>query len=481
MNNLFILFGANGDLAQRKLLPAFYHLAYEKKLSPNFAIVAIGRRNDSSEDYHSIIYNAIINYAHYPLKEDVWQFLKARIYYKMMDFTDALQYCGLNDDLIKLEMQYQTNHKRIYYLAVSPDFFGIIGKNLQAACIQPYKTILPRVVIEKPFGNDLSSAIALNKEVTSCFNEDNTYRIDHYLGKEMLQNIMVIRFANAFFEPIWNNEHIAQIQISALETLGVESRGTYYEKSGAIRDMVQSHLLQLISLIAMEQPKSLSPSDVRDAKVKVLQSLRLADDNHALIRGQYDQYRQEKNVASNSNVETYVALKLFIDDPRWTGVPIYVRTGKRLAEKKIEIIIEFKNKPNNLYQNNTTYPNYLVIKIQPEEGIFLQFNAKNPRSTQEIVPVKMDFCQNCQLGINSPEAYERLLQDVMRGDQTLFARWDEIESSWIFIDQILKRWDHTVPAFPNYKSGSYGPDEANLILANPNQKWIVLGGSHENN
>jgi glucose-6-phosphate 1-dehydrogenase len=294
----------------------------------------------------------------------------------------------------------------------------------------------------------------------------------------MLLNIMVIRFANILFEPLWNNQYIEQVQISSNETLGVETRGGYYEKSGAIRDMVQSHLLQLLSLITMEKPKDLDSTSIRDEKVKILKQLSKYNKNEIkenVIRGQYDTYREEDRVLNTSDTETFVALKLHVNNNRWKGVPFYIRTGKKMPKKSTEIVIQFKQTENPLYdKEEAKTPNILVIHVQPVEGVYLQFNAKEPGTRHKIIPVQMAFCQNCQVGINSPEAYERLLFDVMRGDATLFARWDEVLYSWEFIDSIIDVWNKAEPNFPNYKSGSYGPETADQLLEKDGKEWINI-------
>lgn len=474
----FIIFGGTGDLANRKLIPAIYHL-FEKDLLPkNFSLISIGRRDYSLNDYHQYILEALKSLANIQINEDVFNRLKKHIIYKKMNFLDINEYQVLNKYLEDIDENYQTGGNRLYYLAVSPDYFENIINGLQRYCMNN-KDSFHRLMIEKPFGNDLASAIKLNKILVKAFQEENIYRVDHYLGKEMLQNIMVIRFSNIIFESLWNQKYIKQIQISSNETLGVETRGNYYEKTGAIMDMVQSHMLQLLSLVAMEKPQDLSPKSIHDAKVKVLKSIKNYTPeqlNQNIVRGQYDSgngykaYREEDNVSLDSNTETFVALKLEIDNSRWKGVPFYIRTGKRMAKKNTEIIIEFKQTESLLYNN--VQPNTLIIKVQPTEGVFMQFNAKTPGSLKSIVPVQMDFCQNCEAGINSPEAYERLLYDAMRGDSTLFARWDEVEVAWKFIDKILKSWQNTNPNFPNYKPGENGPLEAYTLLGNDGHKWL---------
>lgn len=474
MQYTLVIFGGNGDLTYRKLLPAIYNLSHDQVLTNNVNIISIGRRDYTDEMYHEEIYKALKQYSRFKVNNDIWNLLKKKIHYYQMNFLDNEEYSALNQYLKDLDQKEKTEGKRIYYLAVAPEYFEKIVTNLHQQKMHKITDTWPRVVIEKPFGRNLTSAKYLNEKIVSAFSEENVYRIDHYLGKEMLQNIMVIRFANALFEPLWGNKYIEQVQITASETIGVESRGEYYDHSGAMRDMAQSHLLQLLCLIAMEQPESLEPNAIKNEKIKVMNALQVYKENEidqAVIRGQYQGYRQEPKVKPDSFTETYVAFKTYVNNPRWEGVPFYIRTGKKLATKATEIIIEFKKQAKPLYQDKLT-PNYLVIKIQPEEGIFFQFNAKEPGAIQKIIPVQMDFCQNCQVGINSPEAYERLLYDIMRGDSTLFARWDEVELSWKFIDSIRNHWKKSVPAFPNYQVGSWGPEEANTLLEKDNHHWI---------
>lgn len=477
MKATLVIFGGTGDLTHRKILPALYNLAYDGLLPSTFAIIAVGRRPYNHESYREAVLNSVKKYSRFAIRDQYWEMIAARLYYYHMDFTKPEGYPDLEAYLQTIAAKHNTDDKRIYYLAVAPEFFGIISNNLSKKHMQPINSTWPRIVIEKPFGRDLHSAIELNEKIVNTFGETNVYRIDHYLGKEMLQNIMVIRFANSMFEPLWNKDHIKQVQITAFETEGIGSRGNYYESSGAIRDMAQSHLLQLLSLIAMERPKDLNPESIRDEKVKILKSLRQYDNEDVdkmVIRGQYESYRQEQNVAPNSTTETYVAFKALIDSPRWKGVPFYIRTGKKMAKKATEIIIEFNEPDNSLYGITHMSANYLVIKVQPQEGIYIQFNAKRPGTHQEIIPVKMDFCQNCQIGINSPEAYERLLYDVIRGDATLFARWDEVYYSWEFIDKIIQRWKTQSPIFPNYQDGKWGPKSAQLLLQKDNLGWIFI-------
>jgi len=481
--NTFVIFGGTGDLSHRKLLPALYNLSKEMLLPNDFALVTVGRRDYTDSEYRKEVYESIHQFSRYQLEEDIWNQLKNKIYYKQMDFTNQDDYQDLKIYLTNIDLLHNTLGNRIFYLAVSPEYFDIIVANLKRNEMNISKDSFNRVVIEKPFGKDLKSAQYLNQKIVDTFGEESTYRIDHYLGKEMLQNMMVIRFANRLFEPVWNRDYIEQIQISSSETLGVETRGNYYDSSGAIRDMVQSHMLQLLSLVTMEKPKNLNAESIRDEKVKVLRSLKQyteAEINQYVIRGQYGSgmdsigYRDEEKVAKNSNTETFVALKLEVDNKRWKDVPIYIRTGKKMDHKSTEIVIQFKMPDDTLYDASDLTPNTLVIKVQPTEGVYLQFNAKLPGTRKKIIPVQMDFCQNCQIGLNSPEAYEILLHDVMRGDATLFARWDEVFNSWTYIDAIRNVWEKAEPNFPNYESGTNGPKEATELLEVDGREWIKL-------
>ncbi|WP_432665609.1 glucose-6-phosphate dehydrogenase [Wukongibacter baidiensis] len=483
---IMVIFGGTGDLAHRKLLPAIYNLKHEKMLPEDSAIVAIGRQSKTNDGYREEIYNSIKQFSRFDIDIEVWNSLKDRIYYRKMDFLKAETYQELNEYLNEIDEKHKAKGKRMYYMAVAPEYFEPIAENISSFCMIEETDSWSRVVIEKPFGRDLTSAKYLNDKIVSVFKEENVYRIDHYLGKEMLQNIMVIRFANMLFEPLWNNKYIDHIQMSSSETVGVENRGGYYEKAGAMRDMVQSHMLQLLSLIAMEPPNDLEAKSIRDEKVKVLRALRKIEPEAIkgnVIRGQYGpkgsgderilSYREEKKVSPDSNTETFVALKVDVENLRWSGVPFYIRTGKRMKKKSTEIIVQFKPMHNILYfEEKEVLPNMLVIKIQPTEGIFLQFNAKEPGSHRNIIPVQMDFCQNCQVGINSPEAYERLLFDVLRGDATLFTRWDEVEYAWKFVDQTLGLWDDTDTVLSNYEPGSWGPKESDMLLEKDNRNWI---------
>lgn len=487
---ILVLFGGTGDLTHRKLLPAVYNLKYSGKLPENFAVVSIGRRDITTEEYRNQAYNSIRSYSRFKFIDDaIWQDIADRIYYKQFDFHDSQGYRELNTFLTSLDKKYNTEGNRIFYLAVAPEYFALITDELSKENMVTNETSWQRLIIEKPFGKDLLSARKLNAKITEVFGENNTYRIDHYLGKEMIQNLMVLRFANSIFEPLWNNKYIDNIQISSSEIVGVENRGGYYEHAGALKDMVQNHMLQLLTLTAMEPPVNLNSISIKEEKVKILRSLEEITPEKIkkdIIRGQYSEgkvknevlpaYRQEPRVSPDSDTETFVALKLHVDNFRWAGVPFYIRTGKRMKTKSTEIIIQFKSIPRILYSKeyDNVSPDLLVITVQPRESIFFRFNTKMPGTENKIIPVQMDFCQSCQFEINTPEAYERLINDVMYGDSTLFTSWDEVEYSWKFVDTISSYWESEKLPLYAYKSGSYGPDQSDALLKKDNKVWWNL-------
>ncbi|GEA14206.1 MAG: glucose-6-phosphate 1-dehydrogenase [Moorella sp. (in: firmicutes)] len=486
-NSLLVIFGGTGDLARRKLYPALYNLFVDGFLPAALQIVAVGRRLFTPESFRNgILLPSLQAFSRRASNLDAYfEPFASRLHYFPTDIYDPEGYKRLRQFLAELEEAAGCRGNRIFYLAVAPEHFGPVVRSLKEAGLAPARG-WQRVVIEKPFGHDLPSAAELNRQLRAAFSEEEIYRIDHYLGKEMIQNIMVIRFANTFFEPVWNNKYIDHVQITSAETVGVEDRGGYYDKAGALRDMVQNHLLQLVTLVAMEPPASLATEAIRDEKVKVLRSLRPLDAaavSRNVIRGQYGAgeidgqtvppYRREKEVAPDSTTETFVALKLFIENFRWAGVPFYLRTGKRLPVKVTEIILQFKSLPDILYfkEYGELRPNLLVIRVQPLEGVYVQLNAKRPGNNNYIVPIRLDFCQNCEVGVNSPEAYERLLYDVMRGDPTLFTRWDEVEAAWRFVDPIAATWTARPPLFPNYAAGQWGPPAAQELLIRDGRHW----------
>ena len=484
-NASIVIFGATGDLAHRKLFPALYQLYQKGHMKENFSVVGVSRKEYSHEDFQAEVASAINEHAP-GAKSEIVQKFASHFYYLKMDVTSEPSYHELEELLNVLDRDYQTNGNRLYYLAMAPKFFGTIPTFLKSEGITRTEG-WQRIVIEKPFGHDLPSATKLNEEIQQCFNEDDIYRIDHYLGKEMVQNIQVIRFGNAIFESIWNNKYIDSVQITSSETLGVEDRAAYYEKSGALLDMVQNHMLQMVMMVAMEPPGELKPEHIRDEKVKVLRSLRFFNEEEVkqnVVRAQYSSgemkgekvpgYLQEENVAPESKTETFVAAKLFIDNFRWTGVPFYIRTGKRMAVKSTEIVIQFKQGPMALYHAKTEkyQPNLLRIHIQPDEGVSLTLNAKPKGDTSDLLPIDMTYNNKSTAEMNSPEAYEKLLHDCLLGNSTYFTRWDEVALSWEFIDRITKAWQSgTGSLLTEYTSGSMGPVEADQLLTADGHSW----------
>ncbi len=487
-----VIFGASGDLTYRKLIPALYNIAADGDLPAALSIVGFARREKTDEQFRDELEDALKKFSRQGLNEQVWADFGPRIFYHRGEFGEDEGYRSLAERLQKLDAERGTKGNRLYYLSVAPkEFEGILEKLAKFELNHAPEGSWARVIVEKPFGSDLASARELNQVVNNVFHEEQTYRIDHYLGKETAQNIMVLRFANGIFEPLWNHRYIDHVQITASEPLGVEGRGPYYESAGALRDMVQNHLLQLLCLVAMEPPTDLTADSVRDEKVKVLRSLRqMTFENVArdVVRGQYGAgaiegkdvraYREEDRVSPTSQTETYAAVKVNVDNWRWADVPFYVRVGKRLPKSGAEISIQFKNAPGVLFNRDETAvgPNVLVIRIQPDEGISLRIQAKRPGAQLRIEPVKMDFHYGTSFGKASPEAYERLLLDAMSGDATLFARRDEVEHAWAFIDSIEQAW-HENPAPPplcNYASGTWGPAEADALLERDGRAWRRL-------
>ena len=479
---LIMIFGATGDLAKRKLFPSLYRL-YEKGNLGDFAVIGVARRSLTNEEFKASVSQSINSEAETNGKKE--DFI-SKFYYHSHDVTDSDSYSSLNTLAKELDGRFHLNGNRIFYLAMAPEFFGTIAEHLKTDGLTDTNGF-KRLVIEKPFGHDLESAKKLNSQIRTAFSEDEIYRIDHYLGKEMVQNIEVIRFANAIFEPLWNNRFISNIQITSSETLGVEERGRYYETSGALRDMVQNHMLQMVSLLAMEPPISLTTDEIRSEKVRVFRALRPIKGSKVgeyFIRGQYGKgimneqevpgYREEDMVDPLSNTETFVAGKLMIDNFRWAGVPFYIRTGKRMEVKTTKIVVEFKDIPMDLYnrQEGSVRPNLLVIHIQPEEGITLYLNAKRSGQYMNSTPVKLSYANKGIDGLNTPEAYEKLIYDCLRGDATNFTHWDEVALSWSFVDNISEVWENEKEqGFPNYESGSMGPKAADALLEQDGFFW----------
>jgi glucose-6-phosphate 1-dehydrogenase len=490
---ILVIFGGTGDLTHRKLIPALYNLKYQNLLPANFVVVSVGRRDKTDDEYRNEAYNSVKKYSRFEINENLWNEMSTKLFYKKVDFVKEDSYKELDTYLSEVDNVFYTSGNRIYYLAVAPDFFETIIHSLHVnGMAQNAGPFWQRIVIEKPFGNNLESARKLNRKIAEVFDEKNTYRIDHYLGKEMVQSIMSVRFFNKIFEPLWNNKYIDNIQISSCETIGIENRGEYYEKAGALGDMIQNHMLQILALIAMEPPLDFNTESIRDEKVKALCSIRNFTPQIIIrdtVLGQYSEgkskdkriagYRQENKISPTSETETFAALKIQLDNPRWQDVPFYLRTGKRLAAKTTDIFVQFKPVVNffKAGENFPKEPNLLVIKIHPKEELFIMFNTKKPGIQGKICPVKMNYCQNCEIcevETNSPEAYEKLIFDVINGDSTLFTRWDEVEKSWETIEMINAYKSGKVNCFPNYEPATWGPEEADLLLQRDGRKWWNL-------
>lgn len=492
---ILVIFGATGDLTARKLFPALYNLAREGQLPGHFACVAFARRDKTNEQFRNEMKEAVSKYSRVkPIDEDVWNTFSEQIFYHKSEFHEDEGYDSLKAQLHQLDTRFGTNGNRVFYLSTQPSFFPIIVEKLSAHGLITKSEFeinnWSRVIIEKPFGHDYSSAMQLQTEITQHLTEEQIFRIDHYLGKETVQNLLVFRFGNPIFESLWNNNHIDHVQITVSEEIGIGTRGKFWEEAGMLRDIVQNHMMQLTSLVAMEPPTNLKAKAIRDEKVKVVESIRHFDNEaltRSIVRGQYGPgfingeevkgYRQEDNVDPHSNIETFVALELYIDNWRWAGVPFYLRAGKRLPKRVTEIAITFKSAPGYLFQNHGKKidSNILVIRIQPDEGISLKMNCKVPGLSTSIQPVNMDFRYGSYFGATPPEAYERLICDCMAGDNTLFARADELLASWRLFDPVLKQWQNTKPKdFPNYNSGSWGPEEADRLLEREGRKWRLI-------
>lgn len=491
---ILVIFGATGDLTSRKLVPALYNLVREGELPGHFACVGFARRPNTHEQFRDEMLDAINQFSRTkPVDPLLWKTFREQFFYVQSSFDDDKGYEELNNFLQKLDSQLGTKGNRVYYLSVQPSFFTpIVEKLSQHRLIYPTTTQnkWSRIIIEKPFGEDTESAKHLQQELIQYLNENQIYRIDHYLGKETVQNLLVFRFGNSIFESVWNHHYIDHVQITVAEEIGIGTRGKFWEEAGMLRDIVQNHMMQLLSLVAMEPPKNCSASSIHDEKVKVLESIRPFPKNQLdryAIRGQYGPgyvngeavkgYREEANVDPGSIVETYVALKLYIDNWRWAEVPFYLRAGKRLPKRATEIAVTFKRSPGYLFQGATSLieANTLVIRIQPDEGISFKINCKVPALNNVIQPVKMDFRYGSYFGSTPPEAYERLICDCMAGDNTLFARDDEVLMSWKLLTPLVHHWKkQPINTFPNYSSGTWGPKEADIILREQNKKWRLI-------
>lgn len=453
-NNAITLFGGTGDLTYRKLLPALYNLDVLGKLDDNFKIIVIGRRAYAPADYIKIAREWIKEHARTKFDEEQFSSYARRIIYFKMDMTNEEEYRILQTFYTLMGID-----QHIYYYAVAPSFFITITNGLKKYCANNNA----KVIIEKPFGEDLEKASILNDSLADFFGQHEIYHIDHYLGKEMIQNILSLRFKNVIFKGIWNKDFIENIQITAAETVGVGTRAGYYDKNGALKDMVQNHLLQVLSIVAMEEPIEDNSTEIHNSQYNLLSAIKPVEDTNAnLVMAQYNGYLNEKNIQPNSKTETYAALKLFIDNERWENVPFFIRTGKKMGDRETQVVVQFK-------AVGDTPGNVLIIKIQPDEGVYFQFNAKKPGTEQELQQISLDFCQSCILEnrINTPEAYERLLDACLKGDRALFSQWDQIVVSWQFVNNLLDKYHKQGSPLYRYEQGSMGPEEANKLV-----EWI---------
>src|SRR3954469_6017243 len=485
-----VLFGATGDLAHRKVVPALYQLWRTNLLPHEFSVVAIGRRPYDDETLRKDLRESLETYSRVlPLDEAAWRSFSSRIRYQRCDFDNPAAYDDLVTTLGELDKDRAARGNHLYYLATQPSAFAEIVSQLGRVGLdhERHEGGWRRIVIEKPFGHDLQSAIRLNREVGKVFRESQVYRIDHYLGKETVRNLLVFRFGNGIFEPIWNRRHIDHIQITVAESIGVENRGAFYEETGAVRDFLQNHLLQLMSLVAMEPPATFDADALRDEKVKVIRAIGELTSSQIrtdVVRGQYGPgwvaakpvqgYRSEPEVDPASETETFIAARFEVDDWRWSGVPFYLRTGKRLPKRASEIAIQFKEVPHRLFRDSSTEPdpNLLAIRIQPDEGIMLRFGAKVPGLGIDVRSVTMDFTYGSAFTVDSPDAYETLILDALLGDASLFTRADEVEGAWARVTPIIDTWsEEPAPDFPNYEAGTWGPAAADELLAREGRKW----------
>ena len=487
---VFVLFGATGDLAHRKVIPALFQLWRTHLLPHEFTLVAVGRRPYTDDEFRAELKQALDVFSRVqPVDRETWDELAERIFYHRGDFADPAAYQALAERLDRMDEERGTRGNRIFYLATQPSQFAEVVAQIGRVGLdhERHEGGWRRVVIEKPFGRDLDSAIRLNREVGKVFREQQVYRIDHYLGKETVRNLLVFRFGNGIFEPIWNRRHIDHVQITVAESIGIENRGAFYEETGASRDFLQNHLLQLLSLVAMEPPATFEADALRDEKVKVIRAIGRLNPEQArrdVVRGQYGPgwvsakavsgYRAEPAVDPASETETLIAARLTIDDWRWSGVPFYLRMGKRLPKRATEIAIQFKEVPHRLFRDSATdpEPNLLAMRIQPDEGIMLRFGAKVPGLGIDVRNVTMDFTYGSAFQTDSPDAYETLILDALLGDASLFTRADEAEEAWSIVDPVIAAWaEMPPPDFPNYEAGTWGPEAADDLLAREGRRW----------
>ena len=485
---VMVIFGASGDLTSRKLVPALYDLAAQRRLPLEFAVVGVSRTEMSHEDFRARLRKALEEQRAGEVSDDVWGSFSNGIFYMSGDSKEAGTYDELKEFLKKLDSERGTQGNRAFYLSASPSLFPAIVERLgEAGMNEGEDGGWSRLVVEKPFGRDLESARELNAEIRRFFEEAQIYRIDHYLGKETVQNILALRFANGIFEPIWNQHYVDHVQITVAEDIGVGSRGAFYEEAGALRDIVQNHVMQVLCLTAMEPPVAFDAESVREEKVKVLKAVRPIPeddvDNHA-VRGQYERgwvwgeevagYREEEDVDPESATETFVALKAYVDNWRWAGVPFYIRAGKRLPKKATEIAVQFDPSPHTPFARDDTEglePNVLVVRVQPEEGLSLKIGAKVPGSGFEVRSVNMDLLYGTAFLEEAPDAYQRLLLDLMLGDPTLFIRADEAEGAWGILEPVMRRWSESRDDVAFYPAGTWGPEEADALLAGDGREW----------
>jgi glucose-6-phosphate 1-dehydrogenase len=486
-----VIFGASGDLTNRKLIPALYNLACDGFLPKDFAVVGFARKAKTDESFRAELHESVKEFSRSnPIDEGVWNEFAQRLHYCQSDYSNPDDYESLNETLKKIDLEHGTLGNRLYYLATPPEAYPTIIEHIgRSSLCKDCPGEWARIIVEKPFGHDLQSARDLNAHTHQFFREDQIYRIDHYLGKETVQNILVFRFSNGIYEPIWNRSYVDHVQITVAESIGVENRGSYYDHAGVIRDIIQNHMLQLVALTGMEPPVEFSADAVRNEKVKVLKAMRV-DTSHGdgAIRGQYGPgrlgkqmvqgYTQEEGVPPDSSTETYLAMKVYIDNWRWAGVPFYVRSGKRLPKRVSEIAIQFKMPPLLLFSDAAAQqiePNTLALNIQPDEGISLKFGSKVPGSGEKIRPVIMDFKYGEAFNVPVPDAYERLLLDCMLGDSTLFTRSDEVETAWSIITPVLNKWQDGSGSFIElYRAGTWGPKQADDFIRADGREWRVL-------
>jgi glucose-6-phosphate 1-dehydrogenase len=476
-----VIFGASGDLTKRKLFPALYSLAARRFLPEQFSILGVARTEETTEQFRTRMKQAVREFGRDELREDVWDWLAAGMRYVSTDFADETGEDKVKKALTELDSERGTAENRVYYLAIPPSAIATAVE--QIAKRRGERSGWTRLIVEKPFGHDRASAHSLTEEIRRYFEEEEIFRIDHYLGKETVQNLLALRFANGIFEPIWSRQYVDHVQITVAESIGIENRAAFYEQAGAIRDIFQNHLLQLVALTAMEPPIDFTADSVRNEKVKVLRALQTPAPEE-VVRGQYGRgyvegeevtgYREEEGVAPDSMTETFVAAKLHVDNWRWADTPFYVRMGKRLARRETTIAIEFKRAPHPPFEEASAgglRPNVLIVHVQPDEGVSLEIAAKVPGQGMALRTVNMDFLYGGAFRTAIPEAYERLVLDCMLGDATLFTRADEVDEQWAIVDAIVAGWSRERPAFPNYAAGSWGPPSADELIRRDSRAW----------